>query len=583
MNEHEDPDQQPIQQSGEHPPEPPPPDSGAAAELPVLEEHVEQLPEEQHVLSESHVLVGGEGYEYRVRQALSLGPVRWYEAEEVTEGIARQVVILQALDAPGREQVDRIETMLGEVESHMLPAMAARMDDDTSTYLVLDAPPAPTLADALAEGMQFERLVNALAQASAGVAKMHEAGWLHLGLRPEAIRLSRPVQLLGLEHVCRVGERPEPAFYIPGYSPPEMIEDQPPDHRADVYSIGAMLYRGITGEPVAETGADMLAWRPPRPIPGVPQVLSNCLGERDGRFAHAGALHSALIGLSARLLPRTDYEIAASTTIGLEPTRSTNQDAYGYFREAAEYEDGGDMRAVVCVADGMGGMAAGEVASKVAVRTVLSQAMQALHSGHPLTAEQQAALPRQWMLAANDRVVDTMAEKHVRGGCTLVIAFLVGRRLTIAHVGDCRIYRIRGNEALALTQDHSLAVALAAQGQISRDEVRHHPDRSMVTRSLGDRRPLPDHYVDTLEQSTGKATLDLRTGDVLLLCSDGLWEPVVESEMLDALHRHSPDLREAARTMLDIALERGAPDNATVALVRVDEVPTWSKEEQDQC
>jgi protein phosphatase len=126
-------------------------------------------------------------------------------------------------------------------------------------------------------------------------------------------------------------------------------------------------------------------------------------------------------------------------------------------------------------------------------------------------------------------------------------------------------------------------MALALQGEISMDEVRHHPDRSKVTRSLGDRQPLPDYFVDTLEQTVGgesvlRQTMELQAGDVLLLCSDGLWEPVLEEEMLNAVRHHAPDLNAAADTLLKIALQRGAPDNATVVLLRVDETST-SKEE----
>jgi protein phosphatase len=185
------------------------------------------------------------------------------------------------------------------------------------------------------------------------------------------------------------------------------------------------------------------------------------------------------------------------------------------------------------------------------------------------------------MQKANDDVCAAMEARRVRGGCTMVIAFLINKRLAIAHVGDCRLYLIRGDDVKQLTQDHSLAVALAVQGQITMDQVRDHPDRNMVTRSLGDRHPLPDYFIDTLEQTQGKTTMELAVGDVLLFCSDGLWEPVFENEMLDEVRSHSPDLHAAANAMVSIALERGAPDNSTVLLVRIDETSPVMKEDQD--
>lgn len=174
------------------------------------------------------------------------------------------------------------------------------------------------------------------------------------------------------------------------------------------------------------------------------------------------------------------------------------------------------------------------------------------------------------MHAANNKVCAALEARRARGGTTLLCASVVNRRLAIAHVGDCRLYLLREGQARLLTRDHSLTMARALQGELTMAEVRHHPDRSLITRSLGDRQPLPEYFVDTLEQLTGTVTIDVKAGDVLLLGSDGLWEPVLEEEMLDAVRHHAADLHAAANSLLTIALQRGAPDNATVVLLRVD-------------
>lgn len=556
-----------------------PEESAPAARLPVLDEQVEQLPEEHGVIPEGQILFDSDGNRYSIGALISGGEISRYRGEALSaDEIPTPVIALQASAKSGADALYRMHDMLKSVESSMLPAARAIIADDTSTYLVIDDPGAPTLADAMAAGMSIPRLINMLTQVSAGVSKMHKAGWLHLGLRPEEIYLSKPVRIMGLEYVCQVGDKPVKPFYIAGYSAPELIEDKPVDVRADIYSVGALLYRAITGVPIAETGPDLMTWKPPKPVPGVPQVLSSCLGEHDSRYPTMETLHTALKTLSRRMQPQIGCNIGVCSSIGLEPTRTTNQDAYVYVTMGLG-EDQGDMfRTVASVIDGMGGMAAGEVASRTAAETITRKAIVDLAQPGELSSEQHVDVVRGWMQEANRRVVDTMAEKRVQGGCTMVITCLTGTRLAIAHVGDCRIYLVRHGEITQLTRDHSLAVALAMQGQIEMHEVRNHPDRNMVTRSLGDRHPMPDHFIDTLEVTTGKPVMELQGEDVLILCSDGLWEPVLETEMLDCLAAHPQDLNQAAAAMVAIALERGAPDNATVLLLRIDMTSTWEEE-----
>lgn len=553
----------------------------ASAGLPILEDQVEQLPEEQQLLPEGHILSDGEGNSYRIGGLISSGEISRYHAEVLSADDADAsvpAIVMHASTEAGMNALCSVRDMLGSVESAMLPALESFLQADGSVDLVVEDPGALSLAEAMSSGMPIRRLVNILTQVAAGISAMHEAGWLHLGLRPDEIYLSRPVRIMGLEHVCHIGDRPGKPFYIPGYSAPELIEGEAVDVRADIYSLGALLYRAVTGTPIAETGADLITWQPPRPVPGIPQILNSCLGERDSRYPSVETLHTSLKTLSRRMQPQISCSIGASSTIGLEPSRTTNQDAYAYLTQGVGEDQGEGFRAVASVIDGMGGMAAGEVASRAAAESVTSQAAAVLSATGTLSSAEQAAVVRKWMQEANRRVVDTMAEKRVRGGCTMVIVCLIGTRLTIAHVGDCRIYRVRGDEIIQLTRDHSLAVALAMQGQIEMHEIRDHPDRNMVTRSLGDRHPMPDHFVDTLDVVTGRQYMELEGGDTLLLCSDGLWEPVSETEMLDCLRQHSPDLHSSAAAMVSMALDRGAPDNATVLLLRLDVRSTWDEE-----
>jgi protein phosphatase len=341
------------------------------------------------------------------------------------------------------------------------------------------------------------------------------------------------------------------------------------DARADVYAVGALLYHLVNGAPLPESGPELATWSPPAPLGGVPQILRRCLGGLETRYRTMEALHRDLLALARRTAGGVRYSLAAATDIGLEPERTTNQDAYVYLTGQLESEEGAQSWAALAVCDGMGGMEAGEVASAAAVKALAAQAA-ALATRRGLAGGEQVELVKGWMQAANEAACAALDRRDAQGGATLVGAAVLGRRLAIAHVGDCRLYRLRGETIEPLTRDHSLVMALALQGEIAMDAIRHHPDRSTVTRSLGDRHPLPDHQIDTLEPATGNPVLELEPGDLLLFCSDGLWEPVVEAEMIAAIGAHGPDLVAAAEALVDLALQRGGPDNVTVLLFRVD-------------
>ncbi|MGB9608624.1 MAG: PP2C family protein-serine/threonine phosphatase, partial [bacterium] len=250
---------------------------------------------------------------------------------------------------------------------------------------------------------------------------------------------------------------------------------------------------------------------------------------------------------------------------GLNFERTTNQDAYGYLRLVEETDNGFSDWLVACVSDGMGGMQAGEVASEIAVSTVLQEAGKLFEKRKIVSEQEKMEVLKNWFNLANERVASALEERRAKGGCTLLCCFLQGKSLAVAHIGDCRLYLFRDNSQECLTKDHSLAAALSMQdGNYDPNALRNHPDRSLLTRTLGDRLPLPPHFVDAF-------TMELKDGDVLLLCSDGVWEPVSAEEMLDVLKNYPSDLDGASRKILELCLERGASDNATILLIKIKE------------
>jgi len=445
--------------------------------------------------------------------------------------------------------------------------------EDRGYYAQELLPEAPSLATLLEADNSLPEVLHALVQAAAAMARLHAGGWAHLGLRPEIVLLGKPVMIAEFGSAVPLGQALHAPISHAGYSAPELaIPGAVAQASSDIYALGAILYHAVTGSSVPETGVDLSTWQPRHVVAGVPQLLRRCLGEPDSRYRTVEELHRDLVRLKNRLKPLISYSLAAASTIGLEPTRVTNQDAFVTLGGVAQSESGALPWALLCVADGMGGMAAGEVASEVAVQSMQSSvtaASAALCAATPPSAAEQVQWLKDWTAAANEKVCQAMSARNARGGCTLASALVVERRLTIAHVGDCRVYLLRGESWQALSRDHSFVMSLVLQNEVAVEDIRSHPDRNKVTRSLGDRHPLPDYFADSLEVATGCATLELQAGDTILIGSDGLWEPVLEGEMLAAVR--NADLPEAAQRLLDLALQRGAPDNATVALLRLNE------------
>lgn len=206
------------------------------------------------------------------------------------------------------------------------------------------------------------------------------------------------------------------------------------------------------------------------------------------------------------------------------------------------------------VADGMGGAQAGEVASRIAVES-FGEGLGASRSPEETLAE--------YAQAANARIHELSRSNAEQAGMgTTLTALYVGElEVAIAHVGDSRAYCLREGELLRLTDDHSLVDELIRQGRLTPEEAEDHPQRSIITRALG-----PEEMVEVDTRS-----YRARTGDVYLLCSDGLTTMLGEAQLAEVLRAHR-DLREAGEALIAQANEAGGRDNITVILLRVEEV-----------
>ena len=229
--------------------------------------------------------------------------------------------------------------------------------------------------------------------------------------------------------------------------------------------------------------------------------------------------------------------------------RSINED-YGWVGQL----QGGLSAAIV--ADGMGGHLAGEIASGLAVESLVQSLREWRED---LSAKESEDRMREMIRKANEVVFNTASlnNRYRNMGTTVVVALLNEKEGIIGHIGDSRAYRIRGGQLSLITDDHTLVNELAKMGQLTPEEAQHHPRRNVLTRALGTER---DVAIDIRR-------IDWMPGDQLLLCSDGLSGMVDDEALLSTMTDPSLDLEQKAERLVELALQAGGEDNVTVALV----------------
>ena len=236
-------------------------------------------------------------------------------------------------------------------------------------------------------------------------------------------------------------------------------------------------------------------------------------------------------------------KVFSMTDIGRK--RHTNQD-YVYTSQKPV----GNLPNLFVVADGMGGHKAGDFASKFTVETL----GKSIAGSYKIGAEQ---IINSAIQTANHRLMEAaLSDKRLEGmGTTLVVATIIEHTLYFANIGDSRLYVI--NEQIRqLSKDHSLVEEMVRLGGINEEEAKHHPDKNIITRAIGAKEPVE---IDFFEYQ-------LKRGDVILMCTDGL-SNMVEDEEIYHIIRGRRDIVEAAEQLVDTANRNGGKDNIGVVLV----------------
>jgi len=261
-----------------------------------------------------------------------------------------------------------------------------------------------------------------------------------------------------------------------------------------------------------------------------------------------------IVDIKSSYYERKGYDsmvIKVSGASDIGKRRVLNEDCFG----VCGFEDG--IGGVCVLADGMGGHNAGEVASSMAVDSILEKLADTYASADEtdVVSNMEEAIDY-----ANSNVYEMSLKNREQAGMgtTLVVAYVVGNHIKIANIGDSRAYLISNDEISRITVDHSVVEELVQRGSITREEARNHPDKNIITRALGTDSFVEADFYDCI----------IEEGESVVLCSDGLTEMVYEEKIKEILEENK-NLDDAVQVLVDEANKNGGVDNITVVVIHV--------------
>jgi len=254
--------------------------------------------------------------------------------------------------------------------------------------------------------------------------------------------------------------------------------------------------------------------------------------------------------------------VITDTNPGIKRKHKPNEDSLFAMQGARTHNSEPQQFGLFVVADGMGGHANGQDASRLAIQTIIDFMLPRISTGNGLTDEGYKNLLLEGVQQANLAVHQRNLQDHADMGTTMTAALVVGSTAYIANVGDSRTYLYREPYGLRqITHDHSVVASLVDAGIIKPDDIYTHPKRNQIYRSLGEK---PGVEIDSFIQP-------LQANDKLLLCSDGLWDMVRDPDIQRVITGSMPSPTQIGKNLIQAALDGGGEDNVSVIVVSITE------------
>lgn len=469
-----------------------------------------------------------------------------FEPEEIAD--EGEITLIQA-GSNTVSEVSPTEEESEHLEEEYYPEKEINTDEPKQKLLLLTPFPQEqkTLAIWLQEKHSTEEYLSVAIQICQFASYLHQRQWCFVNLLTQLIEIGKPIQFVDLTNAYPLDESPA-AGLIGNYCAPELAAAHKIQESMASYTVGALLYQFYHQQSPSDRELDLEI----KPIPRIYQLLKIALSPiPEERFPLSQLLSLLVETRSLFRHKKIQWQVASRSTLGLSTSRLTNEDNYGVRQQQL---GDADNLIIGVVADGMGGMAQGEVASQIAVKTLIEEPIPQEFEGEEFEANWLTSLVHK----ANESITSTVKD----GGTTVSAVLGVSDRLMVAHVGDSRIYLIRKGEISQLSEDHSLVAMMVASGQITQEESLEHPERNVLTKSLGSKRLLSNGYVQDLKRIKSELSMALKDGDIILLCSDGVWD-LVSTDEIAKIFTNS-DLQSAVDATINRVIDRGASDNATL-------------------